>query len=86
MAAVREALAAGASPDSMDARQRTALMWAAQRGDRAMVDLLLSAGARPTAVDRNGLTAADHARATGHTELANRLAAPVAMPPGGPLR
>lgn len=61
-------------------------MWAAQRGHRAVVELLLNAGAYPSAVDSDGLTAADYARAAGHTALASRLTLPMPRPDDGALR
>ncbi|RZJ07364.1 MAG: ankyrin repeat domain-containing protein [Rubrivivax sp.] len=72
-AAVRAALLQGASVHHRDAAGRTALMLAAQGGAREIVDLLLAAGARKNDRDSGGLTAADHAEASGHIELADHL-------------
>ncbi len=58
------------------AKQRdTALHLAAERGDGAMVDLLLEFGARKDATGHGGLgdTPAERARGQGHPELAERI-------------
>ena len=52
-------LDAGADPGFVDNRGRTALMIAAERGHRAIVERLLAAGADPHAVDAEGHTASD---------------------------
>lgn len=52
-----------------DARGRTALMIAAQRGDAALVRLLLDAGADTRRTDHDGLRAIDLAQQAGHTDL-----------------
>jgi hypothetical protein len=73
----REALARGANADH--ARQpdgRTALMLAAQRGDAAMVRLLIDSGADIQRLDRDGLSAADWARRAGQTGVL-----PLLLPP-----
>jgi hypothetical protein len=72
-AAVREALQVGADVQARDAQGRTLLMQAARTGSREVVDLLLAAGLRKTDRDPAGWTAADHAQAQGHVELAAHL-------------
>lgn len=72
-AAVREALQAGADVQARDAQGRTLLMLAARTGSREVVDLLLAAGLRRTDRDPGGWTAADHALAQGHVDLAAYL-------------
>lgn len=54
----------------------TPLMEAAFNGQVAMVELLVSGGADRSLRDRDGHTAANHARAQGHAALAERLEAP----------
>lgn len=66
----RSALSAGAPVHLRDAEGRTLLMLAARSGAREVVDLLLAAGARKADRDPQGWTAADHAQALGHGELA----------------
>ena len=66
---MREALAQGADVNGTDARGRSALMLAAQRGDAPLVRLLLDAGADPQRTDRDGLRAADLAQQAGHAAL-----------------
>lgn len=73
LTAVREALQAGAGVQARDAQGRTLLMLAARTGSREVVDLLLAAGLRRTDRDPAGWTAADHAQAQGHVELAAYL-------------
>lgn len=51
----------------------TALMSAAQNGDRELLEALLARGADPTLRDDEGRSAADHATASGHQELAKVL-------------
>ena len=46
-------------------------MWAARRGDAALVRLLLDAGADAGRTDHDGQTAAALARAAGHGALAD---------------
>ena len=70
LTALREALAAGASPDAVDADGRTALMRAATGGHEALARALVAAGAVAQTRDREGRSAADHARAAGHGDLA----------------
>ena len=66
---------AGANVNRVDDKGMTPLMYAAiaDFGDAAMIDLLLASGARTDARDKTGLTAADHARQYGHTQLVQRL-------------
>lgn len=72
-ATARSAIQAGASVHLRDAQGRTVLMLAARTGSREVVDLLLTAGARKADRDPQGWTAADHAQAQGHDDLAERL-------------
>ena len=51
----------------------TPLMAAAAGGHEAVVELLLNRGADPARRDEQGRSAAAHARAAGHTHLAERL-------------
>ena len=51
----------------------TSLMEAALNGQLDMVELLMRHGADPFMKDHDGKTAADHARAGGHTALPARL-------------
>ena len=51
----------------------TPLMRAAARGDATEAERLIADGADPSARDAAGRTAADHARAGGHSSLAERL-------------
>ncbi len=71
--AARSALQSGASVQLRDAQGRTVLMLAARAGSRALVELLIGAGARKADRDPQGWTAADHAQAMGHAELAELL-------------
>jgi len=73
VATARSALQAGASVHQRDVQGRSLLMLAARSGSREMVDLLLAAGARKADRDPQGWTAADHALAQGHRELAAQL-------------
>ena len=60
--------------DSRDfLRRRTALHWAAERGDLAIAKLLLGRGADRALVDKQGKTALDLALAQGHAEIASLL-------------
>lgn len=69
----RAALQAGASVHLRDAEGRTVMMLAARTGSREVVELLLGAGARTSDRDPQGLTAADHALAQGHSGLVDAL-------------
>jgi ankyrin repeat protein len=51
-------------------RRRTALHWAAERGDLAIAELLLGRGADRGLADKQGKTALDLALAGGHVEIA----------------
>jgi ankyrin repeat protein len=66
---------AGANANRVDDKGMTPLMYAAiaDFGDTAMIDLLLASGAQTALRDKNGLTAADHARQYGHTQVMGRL-------------
>jgi len=60
--------------DSRDfLRRRTALHWAADRGDLAMAELLLSRGAGRALTDKQGKTPLDLALAHGHADMAALL-------------
>ena len=61
----------GANVNSVDKLGMTPLLWAANIdfGDSAMVDLLVRAGARPDARNRDGLTPLELARKHNHTYL-----------------
>jgi ankyrin repeat protein len=73
LAQVRTAIDEGDDLNEVDEQGRTALMHAAQRGDANMVKLLLEAGANATLKDRNGLSAAELARRSGHEAVADLL-------------
>jgi ankyrin repeat protein len=66
-------LQAGADPDASDASGFRPLHAAAQNGDLDSVTLLLEAGADPGIAAADGSTAADLARAAGHTAVADRI-------------
>ena len=68
-AAVRQWLARGVNPNQRNAKDHTPLMLAADRGDGAIVRLLLDAGADRSLRDPQGLSAADHAERADHPEL-----------------
>ena len=53
---VRALISIGASANTRGARNKTALMYAAESGNTAVVDALLNAGADPKAVDSDGKT------------------------------
>jgi hypothetical protein len=74
--AVRDALAQGAQVNAARPDGRTALMLAAERGDAALIRLLLDAGADPQRLDREGLNAADWARRSGQTQVLPLLQPP----------
>lgn len=58
----------------LDDHQRSALHWAAKEGQVETVELLLKAGGDADALDADANTAADVARAAGHSQLAGTLA------------
>ena len=62
----------GAAPNAVNPNQATALMFAAELGQEAMVDRLLSAGADPTWT-RNGESAVDWALKTQNTDIAEKI-------------
>ena len=65
----------GAKVNVVDKLGMTPLLWAAAMdfGDPAMIELLLKAGAKPDARNRDGLTALDLARKYGHSEVVPAL-------------
>ena len=77
--AARPRSGAGALPrgdEPADAQQQggyTALHSAAQHGNEALVEVLLSAGASPSLADGQGKDAAQHAEDKGHRVLSERL-------------
>jgi ankyrin repeat protein len=73
LACVQLLLQAGAPVNERQSGGFTPLMAAAQNGDGPVVDLLLTSGARPDLEDDQGLSAADHAAAAGHPDIAARL-------------
>jgi len=62
----------GAAPNAVNPNQATALMFAAEQGQEAMVDRLLAAGADPTWT-RNGESAVDWALKTQNTDIADKI-------------
>jgi Meckel syndrome type 1 protein len=67
--AVRQRIAEGADPNERDPLGRTPLIAAARAGNDTLVRLLLGLGADRTLLDREGLSAADHAERDGHAGL-----------------
>jgi ankyrin repeat protein len=75
LALMRECLASlTCRPNLPREGQTTALMLAAAAGHVEMVALLLQHGADPARRDASGRSAADHAQANGHGDLAQQLA------------
>lgn len=70
--------------DAFSVSRFTALMWAAQGGKTSAVKALLSAGADPKLVDRDGRSAADIAEAAQHEDIARLLRTPVPRTPPRP--
>jgi ankyrin repeat protein len=68
-----ELLRQGAHADAQQQGGYTALHSAAQHGNEALVDVLLSAGASPRLADGQGKDAVQHAEEKGHRALAERL-------------
>jgi ankyrin repeat protein len=64
---------AGVRVDSKNPEGNTALMLAAQAGNKAAVEGLLAAGADPTLVNRKRKQAAKLASAAGHSDIAALL-------------
>ena len=59
-AVVQALIRLGASPNTKGPKNKTALMYAAESGNTAIVDILLKAGADPKAADANGKTYRDY--------------------------
>lgn len=72
-AMTRLLLARGVRVDTASPTGATALMMAARYGTEDSAELLLAAGASPTARDHRGLNAAQYARLDGRERLASRL-------------
>lgn len=70
---IEDFLRAGANVDAVDEHGRTALMYAAQRGDEKSVRVLKQAGASVVLADKEKNVAATWAIAGGHPELAEEL-------------
>ena len=75
VAAARRALKAGADPDTKAGMDRTMLYFAADKGNKEMVALLLSHKASPNALDEEGFGPLHQAIAGGHLEIADMLIA-----------
>jgi uncharacterized protein len=73
----RRLIRAGALVDARDHEQRTPLIDAAERGNLAVLKVLLAAGADPSAVDAHRHTASELARANGHHEILEQLDGPM---------
>jgi ankyrin repeat protein len=73
-------LKAGAAVNERQSGGFTALMAAAQNADTDLLRLLLAHGADPSITDEQGRSAADIARAAGHTEIEDQLGLRVAQP------
>ena len=71
----RMMIARGADVNHVDKLGMTPLLWASaiDFGDSAMIELLLQAGARPEARNKEGLTPAELAAAHGNRELADAI-------------
>lgn len=70
---LRRVLAAGASPNSMDRRGTTALIWAANRGFLDAVSELLKKGAEVNAKNKQGSTALTEAALSGSSAVVRVL-------------
>ena len=66
-------IASGAEIDAQDTTGKTPLHWAADRGNAALVTLLLSRGADPNAEDRIGKTPLQWARHANNGEMVKLL-------------
>lgn len=73
--AARRALKAGISPDTKAGMDRTMLFFAADKGNKDMVELLLSYKANPNHLDEEGFGPLHQAIAGGHFEIADMLIA-----------
>ncbi len=69
----RDLLAAGADPNVQNPAGASALHFTAMFRQAAAADVLLAGGADASLRDARGMTAADLAAASGHTDLAERL-------------
>lgn len=67
-------LASGADLEQPDKHGTTPLMYACRGGEKAMVQFLLSQGARPGAKDEEGKTASDFAHEQHHDDIASLCA------------
>lgn len=75
VAAARRALKAGVSPDTKAGMDRSMLYFAADKGNKEMVELLLSYKADPNHLDEEGFGPLHQAIAGGHFEIADMLIA-----------
>lgn len=75
LAQVELLITQGAAINAPDAAGRTPLMLASIHGHGAVVQRLLSAGANPALVDRDGLNALQHARRLGREAIAQMIEA-----------
>lgn len=75
VAAARRALKAGADPNTKAGMERVMLYYAADKGNKEMVELLLSYKADPNLLDEEGFGPLHQAIAGGHFEVADLLIA-----------
>ena len=73
VAKIRALLAAGANPNAVDEKGRTALMGAAYKGNAEIAKALLDAGANPNAAKNNKDTALMYAAGGEYSEVAKML-------------
>jgi ankyrin repeat protein len=69
------ALIDGYDPDIQNTHKRTPLSWAAESGQREVVELLLEKGANPTSKDYSGQTSLHYAAKAGHNAVVSLLLA-----------